>query len=111
MMLAYREPEDQMYPPASSSSPAQAAADLADGLGRHGITGIYTAAAQTHAVVSVIAELTVWTDGQRLWCTHQGRRHSWPVADIGTAVARLAALATAMPDDADLASASLCRAQ
>jgi hypothetical protein len=55
----------------------------------------------------VIAELTVWTNGQLLWCTHQGKRHSWPVSDIGTAVARLAALATGMSDGADLASASL----
>ena len=62
-------------------------------LARHGITGIYTAAAEKFAVISATADLTVWTNGLLLWCTHKGQRHTWPAADTETAATRLAVLA------------------
>ena len=49
-------------PGAGYASPARAAAALARALARHGITGIYTAAAEKFAVISVTAGLTVWTN-------------------------------------------------
>jgi len=80
-----------MQPP----DPAQAAADLVRELARLGVAGIYTAAADRFAVISVTAELTVWTNGRQVWCTHQGQRLTWPAADIATAATALAALARA----------------
>ena len=80
-------------PGAGYASPARAAADLTRALAGHGITGIYTAAAEKFAVISVTADLTVWTNGHLLWCTHHGQRHTWPAADTETAASRLAALA------------------
>jgi hypothetical protein len=55
--------------PGPAASPAAVAAALASQLGAYGITGVYTAAAGTFAVISVTADLTVWTNGQQLWCT------------------------------------------
>jgi hypothetical protein len=87
-------PPDPPPPPGPGyGSPASAAAALTRHLTRHGITGIYTASAARVAVISVTADLTVWTDGSRLWCTCQGQRHTWTVTDTGIAAARLAALA------------------
>jgi hypothetical protein len=43
-----------------------------------GTTGILTAATQTFALISVAVGLTIWTDGDRLWCTHGGQRRIWP---------------------------------
>ncbi len=80
-------------PGAGDASPARAAADLTRALARHGVTGIYTAAAEKFAVISVTADLTVWTDGHLLWCTLDGQRRTWPAADTETAAIRLSALA------------------
>jgi hypothetical protein len=88
-------PPDPFPPPppaAGPASPARVAATLT-ALARHGITGIYTAAAEKLAVISVTAGLTVWTNGHQLWCTHDGQRHTWPATDTDTAATRLAALA------------------
>jgi len=41
----------------------------------------------------VTADLTIWTDGGRLWCTYGGQRRTWPAADTQTATTCLAALA------------------
>jgi hypothetical protein len=86
-----------MHPPASvpppvpgsggDASPARAAAALARELARQGMTGICTAAAETVAVISVIADLTVWTDGRVLWWAHRGQRHTRPATDPGAAAA------------------------
>ena len=90
-----------MHPPApfpppgtEDASPARAAADLTRALAQHGITGIYTAAAQKFAVISVTADLTVWTDGQLFWCTLNGQRRTWPADGTGIAATALAALAS-----------------
>ena len=80
-------------PGAGPASPALIAAGLTRALSRHGITGIYTATAEKFAVISVTADLTVWTNGHQLWCTHDGQRHTWPATDTETAATRLAALA------------------
>jgi hypothetical protein len=82
------------FPPApGSASPAAVAAALARHLAAQGITGIYTAATIKFAVISVTAEVTVWTNGQQLWCTRHGQRHTWPAADMQAAAAGIAALA------------------
>jgi hypothetical protein len=77
----------------SATSPAAAAAALARALAARGLTGIYTAADARVAVVSVTAALTVWTNGDQVWCARAGQRHSWPAADIGGTAAAIAALA------------------
>jgi hypothetical protein len=82
-----------MRPGPGHPSPADAAAALASALARSGITGIYTAAAAGIAVVSVTADLTVWTNGRMVWITRDGQREAWPAAETQAAVARLAALA------------------
>ena len=90
-------PPEPFPPPAAGSggdaSPAGAAAALTRELARYGITGIYSTAAEKVAVISVTATVTVWTNGHLFWCTVDGQRRSWPVADAGTAAARLASLA------------------
>ena len=87
-------PPDPFPPPAAGHpSPAQVAAGLTRALTRHGITGIYIATAEKFAIISVTAALTVWTNGHRIWCTHDGQRRTWPAAEIEPAAARLAALA------------------
>jgi len=84
------------FPPATgSASPARAATTLASHLARHGLTGIYTAAAEKFAVISVTADLTVWTNGKTFWCTPRSQRHTWPAEHAEAAAARLAALAAA----------------
>jgi hypothetical protein len=89
-----------MHPPApfppspgSAASPAEAAAALVRHLTARGITGIYTATTYKYAVISVTADLTVWTNGQQLWCNRRGQRHTWPVADMQAAADGIAALA------------------
>lgn len=74
------------------ANPARAAADLTHALTRQGITGIYSASAAKFAVISVTAELTVWTNGRRFWCTHHGQRLTWPTADLEKAATGLASL-------------------
>jgi hypothetical protein len=74
-------------------TPARAAAALASQLTQLGVTGIYTAAAEKFAIISVTADVTVWTDGRLIWCTHRGQRHTWPAGHAAAAAARLAALA------------------
>ncbi|MGH3201763.1 MAG: hypothetical protein ACRDP5_06885 [Streptosporangiaceae bacterium] len=78
--------------------PATAAAILARHLSGQGITGIYTAACDRYALVSVAAGLTVWTNGRVLWWDHPRQPGTWPAADPAPAAARLAVLAR--PDSA-----------
>ena len=85
-------PDPSLLPP-TAAAPGRAAAALARALNARGITGIITAAAQKFAVISVTADLTIWTDGGRLWCTYGGQRRTWPAADTETAATCLAALA------------------
>lgn len=75
------------------ATPASVAAALARHLARHGITGVYTASAAKFAVISVTADLTIWTNGSQLWCTHQGQPHTWAVTGTDAAALRIAALA------------------
>jgi hypothetical protein len=89
-----------MYPPAAfpsgpgpSASPASAAAALVRHLTARGIVGIYTATTYKFAVISVTADLTVWTNGQQLWCNRHGQHHTWPTSDMQAAGADIAALA------------------
>jgi hypothetical protein len=90
-----------MQPPApipprpgpAPASPATIAATLARHLTAHGITGIYTATTDKFAVISVTADLTVWTNGSHLWCTRNGQRRTWPAAGTAAAAAQIAALA------------------
>ncbi len=79
------------------ASPGDLAATLARLLTRHGITGIYTAAAGNLAVISVSAGLTAWTNGRQLWWAASGRPCTWPAADPEGAAVRLAALASPPP--------------
>ncbi|HEV3292939.1 MAG TPA: hypothetical protein VG123_28525, partial [Streptosporangiaceae bacterium] len=85
-------PPDPFPPPPPGANPARAAADLTRSLTGHGITGIYTATVAKFAVISVTADLTVWTNGHQFWCTHHGQRLTWPAADLENAATRLAAL-------------------
>jgi hypothetical protein len=41
----------------------------------------------------VTASLTVWTNGQQLWCNRHGQRHTWPAADMEAAATGIAGLA------------------
>jgi hypothetical protein len=84
------------FPPApgpAAASPAAVAATLARHLTAHGITGIYTAAAEKFAVISVTTGLTVWTNGHLLWYDHGGERRTWPAGGISGAATAIAALA------------------
>ena len=91
---------EQMQPPApfppvpgpAAATPAAVTAALTRQLAAHGLTGIYTAAAEKFAVISVTAGLTIWTNGHLLWCTRHGQRHTWPAADIAAAATGIAAL-------------------
>lgn len=80
-------------PSAGRDSPARTAATLTRQLARHGISRTYTAASEQFAVISATPDLTVWTNGQLIWCTLRGRRYTWAASDTETAAARLAALA------------------
>jgi len=102
MITSANPSEEPMHPPdpfpppppdSGRASPGHVAASLTRALTRHGITGIYTATAEKFAIISVTAGLTVWTNGHRIWCTHEGQRHTWDAAEIEPAAARLAALA------------------
>ena len=86
-------PPDPFPPPPPGASPACAAADLTRALAGHHITGVYSASTTRFAVISVTADLTVWTNGHQFWCTQHGQRHTWSAADTEIIVARLAALA------------------
>ena len=81
------------WPGPAAANPAAVAAALARQLAARGITGIYTATTYKFAVISVTAGLTVWTNGQQLWCTCHGQRHTWPATDIEAAAADIAGLA------------------
>ena len=94
---------NQFPPPPSGASPARAAAALTRALASHGITGIYTATAAKFAVISVTADLTIWTNGHQFWCTHHGQRKTWPAADTETAAAHLTALTRLATDPDDSA--------
>jgi ribose 1,5-bisphosphokinase PhnN len=78
---------------AGGDSPARTAAALTRALARHGITRVYTSASEQYAVISVNADLTVWTNGRQIWCTVQGQRYTWAASETETAAARIAALA------------------
>ena len=80
-----------LFPP-TAAAPGRVAAALTRALHARGITGIITAAARKTAVISVTADLTVWTDGTWLWCTTGGQRRTWPAADTEAAASRIAAL-------------------
>jgi hypothetical protein len=91
--------EDPMHRPAPSpaagtgpATPARAAAALTRELTRRGITGSYTATSAKIAVISVTAELTIWTNGTLFWCTFRGQPRTWPADDTRAAAASLAAL-------------------
>jgi hypothetical protein len=88
-------PPDPFPPPPPTTgyvSPGRVAAGLTAALARHSVNGIYTAAAEKLAVISVTAALTVWTNGHQIWCTLNGRRRTWPATGIEEAAARRAAL-------------------
>jgi hypothetical protein len=89
-------PDPFLLPP-TAAAPGGAAAALTRALTARGITGVITAAAQKTAVISVTADLTVWTDGTWLWCTVGGQRRTWPAADTETAASHIAALARPGP--------------
>ena len=80
-------PDPSLLPP-TAAAPGRAAAALARALTARGITGIITAATQKTAVISVTADLTIWTDGTWLWCTTGGQRRTWPAADTEAAASR-----------------------
>ena len=80
-------------PGPAPATPAAVAAALARHLAAYGITGVYTAATLKVAVISVTEGLTVWTDGQLLWCTQAGRRHTWPASALAAAAGQIVALA------------------
>jgi hypothetical protein len=89
-------PPDPPPPPPPGTryaSPARVAAGLHAALTRRGVTGMYTATAEKFALISVTAALTVWTNGDQIWCTHGGQRLTWPAAGIEEAAAQQAALA------------------
>jgi hypothetical protein len=81
------------WPGPAAATPAAVAAALARHLTARGITGIYTATTYKFAVISVTASVTVWTNGQQLWSTCHGQRHTWPAADTEAAATGIAALA------------------
>ena len=95
------EPPAPFTPPPgpAPARPAAVTAELTRQLAARGITGIYTAAADKVAVISVTADLTVWTNGHLLWCTVHGQRYTWPAADISAAAADIAALTRPRPGD------------
>jgi len=75
--------------------PARVAADLTHYLAQHGVTRVYTTASDQYAVISVNTGLTVWTNGQLIWCMVHGQRYTWAAGNAETAAARIAALAEA----------------
>jgi hypothetical protein len=80
-------------PPASPPQPIRAHPHPDRPATARGITGIYTATTDKFAVISVTASLTVWTNGQQLWCNRHGQRHTWPAADMEAAATGIAGLA------------------
>ena len=89
-------PDPSLLPP-TAAAPGRAAAALRRALTARGITGIITAATQKTAVISVTADLTIWTDGTWLWCTVGGQRRTWPATDTEAAATHIAALARPGP--------------
>jgi len=83
-------------PPPTAAS-GRAAAALTRALTACDLTGVITAAAQKFAVISVTADLTIWTDGTWLWCTAGGQRRTWPAADTEAAATQIAALTRSGP--------------
>jgi hypothetical protein len=81
------------WPGTSRATPATAAEALARHLAGRGITGIYTAACDRYALISVTTGLTVWTNGRVLWWDHPRQAGTWPAADPAPAAAQLAVLA------------------
>jgi hypothetical protein len=79
-------------PGTGQATPASAAGILARHLNEKGITGIYAAACDRYALISIAAGLTVWTNGRVLWWDHPRQAGTWPAADPVPAAARLAAL-------------------
>lgn len=79
-------------PGTGQAAPAAAADTLALHLAGQAITGIYTAACDRYALISVAAGLTVWTNGRVLWWDHPRQHGTWPAADPVPAATRLAAL-------------------
>jgi hypothetical protein len=63
---------------------------LADELERLGICGLYVRAYRSVGVVSISAELTIWSDGQVLRWQQDDSLVIWPAADSVGAAARLA---------------------
>jgi hypothetical protein len=84
------------FPPVpgpAAASPAAVATALARHLAAYGITGVYTASTYKFAVISVTEGLTVWTNGQLLWCTQAGQHHTWSASGIAAAAAQIVTLA------------------
>lgn len=84
-------PDPSLLPP-TAAAPGRTATALTRALTARGITGIITAATQKFAVISVTADLTVWTDGTHLWCTVRGQRRTWPAADTEAVAIEAAAI-------------------
>jgi hypothetical protein len=75
------------------ASPASVARALDAMLRERGIRRIYSAACAVFGVVSVTADLTVWTNGLVLLWHVNGIPDTYPAADVQGAAERLAALA------------------
>ena len=80
-------------PGTGRTTPVTAADTVARYLAGQALFGIYTAACDRYALISVAAGLTVWTNGRVLWRDHPAQPGTWPAADPVPAAARLAALA------------------
>jgi hypothetical protein len=88
-------PPDPFPPPprTGDGGPARVASALIHQLAQHGITGVYTASTDNFAVISVAADLTVWTNGRQLWCTYRDQRYTWLAANVAAAAIEIATLA------------------
>ena len=79
-------------PPPAGDLPARLFRALYQGYDLHPAGGAW------FAVISVAADVTIWTDGTRFWCTVRGQRSTWPAADTEAAAAGIAALTRPEPD-------------
>ena len=75
------------------TSPASVVRALDGMLRQRGIRRVYSAACTVFGVVSVSADLTVWTNGRTLLWHHDGVPDACPAADVEGAAERLATLA------------------